>query len=69
MVPTGKRRFEDIVGRNDLSLVRLYRLSTGGLGGVQWPDGKPLLDQPVKLVRGFGVIASTLQRYESKRSG
>lgn len=63
MVSTGKRRFTDLVGPHDLNLVQLYRQCSGGLA-MEWPDGRSLLDQPVKLVRAFGVIGATLERFK-----
>lgn len=31
-----------------------------GMGGVEWPDGGALLDQPNKLVSAFNVIGLAL---------
>lgn len=45
-------------------LVQLYRQSLDGWGNVVWPDGRPLLDQPVKLTRAFAVMRRTLARFE-----
>jgi hypothetical protein len=61
--PTGKRFFADLVGPQDRHLVKLYRQCAGGLA-MEWPDGRALLEQPVKLVRAFGIIGSTLERYK-----
>lgn len=47
-------------------LVRTYRQCLDGWGNITWPDGRALLDQPVKLVAAFGVIGATLARYRDK---
>jgi hypothetical protein len=31
---------------------------------VQWPDGGPYLDQPVRLVRAFGLIGAEVRRWD-----
>lgn len=47
-----------------LSLIRLCRMCEGGMGSPSWPDGKSLLDQPVKLVAAFNTIRSLTGFYE-----
>lgn len=46
-------------------LVGTYRLCSGGMN-IVWPDGRALLDQPVKLVSAFAVIGGALRRYKKK---
>jgi hypothetical protein len=65
-VSTGHRSFRTYIAAEDRALVRTYRQCSGGLGGVTWPDGGSTLDQPVKLVEAFNVIAVTLDRYKRK---
>lgn len=36
------------------------------MGRIIWPDGRPLLDQPVKLTRGFAVIRKAISDFEKK---
>jgi hypothetical protein len=65
LVSTGKRSFRKLIGDDSRHLVRLYRQQcSGGLDGMQWPDGGSLLDQPVKLVEAFSVIGHALKRFE-----
>ena len=63
---TGKRTFLALIPAEDRALVRTYRRCTGGLGGMTWPDGGSMLDQPVKLVEAFDVIGATLERYKRR---
>lgn len=50
-----------------LALVSLCRRCEGGMGAPAWPDGRSLLDQPVKLVRAFDMIRSLSGWHEKKR--
>jgi hypothetical protein len=34
------------------------------MGGTRWPDGRGLLDQPLRLVAAFDVIAREVKRYQ-----
>ena len=34
---------------------------------MRWPDGRGLLDQPVKLIRAFDVIYREAEKYKAKR--
>jgi len=36
---------------------------------VRWPDGRPLLDQPVKLIRAFDVIYDQAEKSKPGRQG
>lgn len=47
--------------------MELYRESRDAWGNTIWPDGAPLLDQPVLLTQAFVVIGSEMRRYEKKR--
>lgn len=44
----------------DRELVSIYFSCDRGMGGVVWPDGRGLLDQPVKLIQAFNVIGAAL---------
>ncbi len=50
-----------------LSLVNLCRQCETGMGAPIWPDGKAILDQPVKLVKAFNAIRTTMGYYEKSR--
>lgn len=64
-VATGKRTFGELVGVHDLHLVRLYRQCLDSWGALaRWPDGGPVIDQPVKLTQAFNIIGATLHRYK-----
>jgi hypothetical protein len=63
---TGHRSFRTLIPPSDRALVRTYRQCSGGLGGITWPDGGPILNQPVKLVDAFGVIAGALERFKKR---
>lgn len=50
--------------------MRLYHRSLDGYGAVrEWPDGRALLDQPVKLVEAFDVIADQKEIFRKGRGG
>ncbi len=38
-------------------------------GFTTWPDGKPLLDQPVKLIGAFRAIGRHIETYRPKSQG
>lgn len=57
---------EDICDANDFDLVSLYNMSIDGMGGITWPDGKALLDQPVQLVQAFGIIGHVKAKLRKK---
>jgi hypothetical protein len=48
-----------------LSLIRLCRQCEGGMGAPVWPDGRSLIEQPVKLVAAFNIIRRLAPFYES----
>lgn len=50
-----------------LSLIGLCRQCEAGMGAPVWPDGRAILDQPVKLVKAFNMIRSMIAWYEKKR--
>lgn len=50
-----------------LALVRLCRMCEGGMGAPVWPDGKALIDQPVKLVTAFNMIRALAPYYEKMK--
>ena len=50
-----------------LSLIRLCRMCGGGMGAPVWPDGRALLDQPVKLIQAFNIIRSVMSHYTDKK--
>lgn len=37
-----------------------------GFGAMRWPDGRGLLDQPVKMIRAFDVIYSASEKFRPK---
>lgn len=43
-----------------MDLVRLYQQCDRGMMGVQWPDGRSTLDQPLQLIHAFAVIGAAL---------
>jgi hypothetical protein len=47
-------------------IVQTYRSSQDGFGNVRWPDGGPLLDQPVKLTQAFALIGHEINRRTKK---
>jgi hypothetical protein len=48
-------------------IVSTYLQCLDAWGGIKWPDGGPLLDQPVKLTRAFAIIRATFASFEKKR--
>lgn len=50
-----------------LHIISLCRRCEGGMGSPVWPDGKALLDQPVKLVKAFDLIRSLSRFYTDKK--
>jgi hypothetical protein len=54
------RHPSDLISEEELDLVRTYQLCDRGMTGVQWPDGRGLLDQPMRLVQAFAVIGAAL---------
>lgn len=56
------------MSRDDTQLIRLRQHCIGEYGQVvRWPDGRSLIDQPVKLVRAFDIIADTLERLKKRQ--
>lgn len=47
-------------------MLDLYLLGLDSWGKASFPDGGPVLDQPVKLVRGFGVIRREIAKYKDR---
>lgn len=45
----------------------LFHQCRDGYGRIIWPDGNPLIDQPVKLTRAFNIIAATIAELEADR--
>jgi hypothetical protein len=41
-----------------MGLVELYQRSVDGMGSMNWPDGRSLLDQPCRLITAFDIIAN-----------
>lgn len=39
------------------------------MAGVTWPDGKPLIDQPVRLREAFAIIGSVEAKCQKKGKG
>jgi hypothetical protein len=37
-----------------------------GFGSVRWPDGRALLDQPMKLIRAFGIAYEIESKFRKK---
>ncbi len=51
-----------------MQLIGLRRHCLGDNGQVvRWPDGRALIDQPVKLVQAFDIIADTLERLKKRQ--
>ncbi len=50
-----------------LSLISLCRQCEAGSGAPVWPDGKAILDQPVKLVKAFNMVRSLIPFYLKAR--
>lgn len=40
--------------------MRLFYLCDKGMSGVEWPDGRALLDQPVRLTEAFAIIGAAV---------
>jgi hypothetical protein len=38
----------------------------GGFGGVSWPDGRPLIDQPMRLILAFNVVFDCEAKFRKK---
>lgn len=48
---------------DDEQLINLRQHCIGEYGQVlRWPDGGALIDQPVKLMQAFNIIADTIER-------
>ncbi len=43
-----------------MEMVHLYLQCDRGMSGMVWPDGRALLDQPLKLVQAFNVIGAAV---------
>ena len=41
-------------------MVRLFQLCDKGMSGIDFPDGGPVLHQPIVLVEAWGVISHGL---------
>ena len=37
-----------------------------GFGSIRWPDGRALLDQPMKLIAAFNTIFSIAEKVREK---
>jgi len=48
-------------------IVQTFLQSRDGFGTIRWPDGGPLLDQPVKLSQAFSLIDSELRRRSKQK--
>jgi len=35
-------------------------------GTVAWPDGEPYVDQPLRLIHSFDIVAREWARYDKK---
>lgn len=47
-------------------MIALAMESKDGFGSVRWPDGRALLDQPMKLIRAFGIAFEAADKYRKK---
>jgi hypothetical protein len=45
-------------------LITIALQSRDGFGGIRWPDGGGLLDQPLKLIAAFEVIFAAVERFK-----
>jgi hypothetical protein len=41
-------------------MVRLFQLCDKGMSGIDFPDGKPVLEQPIVLIEAWGTISRGL---------
>lgn len=39
------------------------------MGGLTWPDGRSLLDQPIALIEAFGIIAEIKNHFAKRNEG
>jgi hypothetical protein len=40
--------------------------SRGGMAGIQWPDGRALLHQPLRLVQAFNLVIGLYDKMAKK---
>ena len=51
-----------------MQLIGFRRHCLGDNGqALRWPDGRALIDQPVKLVQAFDIIADTFERLRTRK--
>lgn len=47
-------------------MIELAMASRDAYGRIVWPDGRALLDQPVKLIAAFNVAFDACERWKKK---